>query len=164
MSGNSVACEYPGVVSSQAGASLPARTGTVSSGAVRPLWSRDISLTEDERNRHQRRGNLNWLDLPQQIGRYMQRVSDAVIEAQRNGFQDLVFVAISDSNLAMEGFRARPPSPVGGGYFFSTASIQQPSRPSMHSWTALAMAALTLWSCARNRYFACIGPAERKPA
>jgi transaldolase / glucose-6-phosphate isomerase len=46
--------------------------------------------------------NLAWLDLPQHMGRYMAHVGDLVAETQRAGFQDVVFVAIGDSNLAMK--------------------------------------------------------------
>ncbi len=67
------------------------------------LWAKDSSLwPAGERQKQELTANLGWLDLPQQIGPYMARVAELVAEAQREGFQDVVFVAMGDSNLAAE--------------------------------------------------------------
>jgi transaldolase/glucose-6-phosphate isomerase len=74
----------------------------LAAGAVlQRLWAKDASLwPADERQKQDLRANLSWLDLPQQMGPYMARVAELVAETQREGFQDVVFVAIGDSNLA----------------------------------------------------------------
>ncbi len=46
--------------------------------------------------------NLAWLDLPELIGPYMARVRELVTVTRREGFQDVVFIAMGDSNLAAE--------------------------------------------------------------
>jgi glucose-6-phosphate isomerase len=67
------------------------------------LWAKDTSLwPADERQQQDIRTNLSWLDLPQHMGPYMARVADLVAVTQREGFKDVVFVAIGDSNLAAE--------------------------------------------------------------
>ncbi len=67
------------------------------------LWAKDFSLwPADDRQKQDLRANLSWLDLPQQMGPYMARVAELVTETQREGFQDVVFVAMGDSNLAAE--------------------------------------------------------------
>jgi transaldolase/glucose-6-phosphate isomerase len=45
---------------------------------------------------------LGWLDLPDQIGPYMARVGELADATEREGFQDVVFVGMGDSNLAAE--------------------------------------------------------------
>ena len=57
--------------------------------------------------------NLGWLDLPDQIGPYMLRAAALAATAEREGFRDVVFVAMGDSNLAAEtvaraGWAQRP--------------------------------------------------------
>ena len=71
--------------------------------SLQRLWAKDISLWPSNRRDHQDlSSNLAWLDLPQYIGRYMAQVADSVSETQLQGFQDVVFVAMGDSNLAMQ--------------------------------------------------------------
>ena len=66
--------------------------------AVRRLWAKDASLwpaaTTDTSS------NLNWLDLPNQIGTQMARISAFAATAEAEGLEDIVFVAMGDSNLA----------------------------------------------------------------
>jgi len=72
-------------------------------GVLERLWARDSSLWPvDERQKQDLSANLRWLELPEQMGPYMARVAELVTETQRNGFQDVVFVAMGDSNLAAE--------------------------------------------------------------
>ena len=70
---------------------------------VKRLWAKDESLWPHANG--QKRlvtNNLNWLDLPDQIGPYMMRAAALAATAEREGFRDLVFVAMGDSNLAAE--------------------------------------------------------------
>ena len=74
-----------------------------SAGTVKRLWAKDESLWPHMKD--QKRlitDNLNWLDLPDQIGPYMMRAAALAATAEREGFRDLVFVAMGDSNLAAE--------------------------------------------------------------
>jgi glucose-6-phosphate isomerase len=67
--------------------------------------------------------NLNWLDLPDQIGPYMMRAAALSATAEREGFRDLIFIAMGDSNLAAETV-AQTRSPQRPQRFFcSTAPI-----------------------------------------
>ena len=70
---------------------------------MKRLWAKDESLWPYAKG--QKRlitNNLNWLDLPDQIGPYMIRAAALAATAEREGFRDLVFVAMGDSNLAAE--------------------------------------------------------------
>lgn len=74
-----------------------------SAGTVERLWAKDGSLWPH--TKEQKRliaNNLNWLDLPDQIGPYMMRAAALAATAEREGFRDLVFIAMGDSNLAAE--------------------------------------------------------------
>lgn len=74
-----------------------------SAGAVKRLWAKDETLWPHAKE--QRRlitNNLNWLDLPDQIGPYMTRAAALAAMVEREGFRDLVFIAMGDSNLAAE--------------------------------------------------------------
>ena len=74
-----------------------------SAGTVKRLWEKDESLWPH--TKEQKRliaNNLNWLDLPDHIGPYMMRAAALAATAEREGFRDLVFVAMGDSNLAAE--------------------------------------------------------------
>jgi glucose-6-phosphate isomerase len=67
------------------------------------LWAKDASLWRGPNG--QKRsvgGNLAWLDLPEQVGAYMNRVSQLAEATKSDGFQDVVFIAMGDSNLAAE--------------------------------------------------------------
>ena len=70
---------------------------------VKRLWAKDESLWPHAKGQQRLiASNLNWLDLPDQIGAYMTRAAALAETAEREGFRDLVFVAIGDSNLAAE--------------------------------------------------------------
>ena len=72
-------------------------------GMVKRLWEKDESLWPHVKERKQLiTNNLNWLDLPDQIGPYMMRATALAATAEREGFRDLVFIAMGDSNLAAE--------------------------------------------------------------
>jgi transaldolase / glucose-6-phosphate isomerase len=73
------------------------------SNALERLWARDTSLWPSaRRNQQDLAANLAWLDLPGQLGKYMAHAGEFVAQTQAAGFQDVVFIAIGDSNLAME--------------------------------------------------------------
>src|SRR5215475_3779446 len=74
-----------------------------SNDALRRLWAKDVSLWPyDEHSRANIEANLGWLDLPNYIPQYMARVGELAKAAQRDGIQDIIFIAMGDSNLAME--------------------------------------------------------------
>jgi glucose-6-phosphate isomerase len=74
-----------------------------SAGTVKRLWAKDESLWPHAKvEKRVITSNLNWLDLPDQIGPYMMRAAALAATAEREGFRDLVFVAMGDSNLAAE--------------------------------------------------------------
>jgi transaldolase/glucose-6-phosphate isomerase len=71
--------------------------------AVNRLWAKDPSLWgTTERDEQSVAANLAWLDLPEQIGAYMARVGQLATKVKHQGFQDVVFIAMGDSNLAAE--------------------------------------------------------------
>jgi transaldolase / glucose-6-phosphate isomerase len=75
----------------------------VAGSAVDRLWAKDASLWRGPNG--QKRsvgGNLAWLDLSEQVGAYMDRVSQLAEATKSDGFQDMVFIAMGDSNLAAE--------------------------------------------------------------
>ena len=74
-----------------------------SAGTVKRLWAKDETLWPHAKG--QKRliaSNLSFLDLPDQIGPYMMRAAALAATAEREGFRDLVFIAMGDSNLAAE--------------------------------------------------------------
>jgi transaldolase / glucose-6-phosphate isomerase len=74
-----------------------------SAGMVKRLWEKDESLWPYVKGQKQLiTNNLNWLDLPDLIGPYMMRAAALAATAEREGFRDLVFIAMGDSNLAAE--------------------------------------------------------------
>ncbi|HEY2821080.1 MAG TPA: hypothetical protein VGJ06_08575 [Candidatus Acidoferrum sp.] len=67
------------------------------------LWAKDESLWPHAKGEKRLiTNNLNWLDLPDQIGPYMIRAAALAATAEREGFRDVVFIAMGDSNLAAE--------------------------------------------------------------
>jgi transaldolase / glucose-6-phosphate isomerase len=65
------------------------------------LWNKDASLWPmAEFQADSIKGNLSWLDLPATIGPYMGRVGEFASGLRGQGIEDLVFVALGDSNLA----------------------------------------------------------------
>ena len=90
-----------------------------SAGTVKRLWAKDESLWPYAKG--QKRlitSNLSWLDLPDQIGPYMMRAAALAATAEREGFRDLVFVAMGDSNLAAETVAHQSSAPHGRSDFF----------------------------------------------
>jgi glucose-6-phosphate isomerase len=71
---------------------------------VTRFWAKDASLWPEENGQGQQgvAANLAWLDLPDQMGAYMAHVLALAKEAARDGFQDVVYIAMGDSNLAAE--------------------------------------------------------------
>lgn len=62
----------------------------IAANAVRRLWAKDVSLwPAGEAGTTDISSNLNWLDLPDEIGMQMARVSALVDCAQAEGFEDL---------------------------------------------------------------------------
>jgi transaldolase / glucose-6-phosphate isomerase len=79
------------------------RDNLAASHAVDRLWAKDATLWRGPEGQKQLvGGNLAWLDLPDQIGPYMPRVGELVAATKRDGFQDVVLIAMGDSDLAAE--------------------------------------------------------------
>jgi transaldolase/glucose-6-phosphate isomerase len=74
----------------------------VAADGIGRLWSKDPSLwpAGDSENKDLST-NLGWLDLPDQMGAQMAHVA-AFTAAAAEGFNDVLFVAMGDSNLAVE--------------------------------------------------------------
>jgi glucose-6-phosphate isomerase len=74
----------------------------VAADGIGRLWSKDPSLwpAGDSENKDLST-NLGWLDLPDQMGAQMAHVA-AFTAAAAEGFNDVLFVAMGDSNLAAE--------------------------------------------------------------
>src|SRR5215472_9539066 len=73
----------------------------VAAETVRRLWAKDVSLwPAGEAGTTDISSNLNWLDLPERVQTQIADVADFVTAAQAEGFEDVVFVARGDSNLA----------------------------------------------------------------
>ena len=91
---------YPGILAQAWRRELD---NLVSGDAVNRLWAKDATLWPGaEGGKRLVGGNLAWLDLPEQVGAYMERVREFAETTKRNGFQDVVFIAMGDSNLAVE--------------------------------------------------------------
>ncbi|HKV64243.1 MAG TPA: hypothetical protein VJO16_20215 [Candidatus Acidoferrum sp.] len=58
-------------------------------------------------------GNLRWLDLPDQLESLLTRVAARAAMIEPAGFEDVVFVAIGDSNLAVETILRLPNAKIG---------------------------------------------------
>jgi glucose-6-phosphate isomerase len=75
----------------------------VAAKAVDRLWAKDVTLWRGpEGQKRSIDGNLTWLDLPDHIGAYMERVAQLAAATKHEGFQDVVLIAMGDSNLAAE--------------------------------------------------------------
>jgi transaldolase / glucose-6-phosphate isomerase len=94
-----------------------------SAGMVKRLWAKDESLWPYAKGQKQLiASNLSWLDLPDQIGPYMMRGAALAATTEREGFRDLVFIAMGDSNLAAETL-AQSSAPHGPQRFFLLDNI-----------------------------------------
>jgi transaldolase / glucose-6-phosphate isomerase len=70
---------------------------------VRRLWGKDPSLwPADEDQTKLLNANLSWLDLPERLGPHMPEVADFADQLESEGFEDAVFVGLSDSTFAAE--------------------------------------------------------------
>lgn len=75
----------------------------VAGDTLKRLWAKDATLWRAADGRKPSVGaNLAWLDLPEQVGAYMARAREFAEATKHNGFQDVVFIAMGDSNLAAE--------------------------------------------------------------
>ncbi len=75
----------------------------VAAKAVDRLWAKDVTLWQGpEGQKRSVGGNLAWLDLPDHIGAYMERVAQLAESTKQEGFRDVVLIAMGDSNLAAE--------------------------------------------------------------
>jgi transaldolase/glucose-6-phosphate isomerase len=71
--------------------------------AIARLWAKDLTLwPEPAASKKMDIGNLNWLDLPQQMHEYMLRVMARADALEKQGFETLVFVGMGASNLAAD--------------------------------------------------------------
>jgi hypothetical protein len=69
---------------------------------VQRLWKRDSSLwPAAEHELPLVKSNMQWLDLPEQIERYVSHVVERAKVAEQEGLGHFVFVAMSTSNLAV---------------------------------------------------------------
>ena len=70
---------------------------------IRRLWAKDLSLwPATEQQSTSLNTNLTWLDLPEKIGAYMNRVAEFADAMEADGFEDALFVGMGDSNLAAD--------------------------------------------------------------
>ena len=80
----------------------------LTSDALARLWAKDLSLwPSGASSRKIAPPNLAWLDLPEHSAE-MARLSEIATAAEKDGFQDVVFVAMGDSNLAAHTISALP--------------------------------------------------------
>src|SRR5271168_3419945 len=75
----------------------------VAAKAVDRLWAKDVTLWRGpEGQKRSIGGNLHWLDLPDQIRAHEVRAAHLAAATKQEGFQDVVLIAMGDSNLAAE--------------------------------------------------------------
>jgi transaldolase/glucose-6-phosphate isomerase len=102
---------YPGVLTNAWHREMQA---LAAKNTVTRFWEQDASLWPAEE--HQRaviESNLGWLNLPEQIEPYIVQVVERAVAAQREGWDSLVFIAISSSNLAGAAVLHLPEANVG---------------------------------------------------
>lgn len=82
--------------------------------ALPRLWAKDHSLWPVEHfNVESVKGNLRWLDLPQQLGPLLARVVARAAMIESAGFEDVVFIMMGDSNLAAKSILRLPGARLG---------------------------------------------------
>lgn len=75
----------------------------IAAEAISRLWAKDPSLwPSDGGDNKSVITNLTWLDLPESVGVQMAQVAKLAAVAEAEGFEDVVFVAMGDSNLAAQ--------------------------------------------------------------
>lgn len=106
----------------------------VAAKAVDRLWAKDVTLWRGpEGQKRSIGGNLTWLDLPDHIGAYMERVAQLAAATKHEGFQDVVLIAMGDSNLAAETLLNTRAEKRYGKDFSWTAPTPAQSSPSINS-------------------------------
>jgi transaldolase / glucose-6-phosphate isomerase len=80
----------------------------IATDAIARLWAKVPSLWPSGEGAQKILTNLAWLDLPDRIGKQMADVSVAAAAAELEGFEDVVFVGMGDSNLAAQTILSFP--------------------------------------------------------
>ena len=79
------------------------------SNALARLWAKDISLWPAEQFQVESiKSNLRWLDLPGQLPPLLSRVAASAAMIEPAGFEDVVLVAMGESNLAARSILRLP--------------------------------------------------------
>jgi transaldolase / glucose-6-phosphate isomerase len=79
------------------------------SNALARLWAKDASLWPAEQFQAESlKSNLRWLDLPGQLAPLLARVAARAAMIEPAGFEDVVFVAMGESNLAARSILRLP--------------------------------------------------------
>jgi len=82
--------------------------------AIRRLWAGDTTLwTNDTREAADFRAKLGWLELTEKLGPCMERAVQRAASLEGDGLEDIVFVAIGQSNLAAETVIRQPIAKLG---------------------------------------------------
>ncbi len=77
--------------------------------ALARLWAKDSSLWPSEHYQAESlKSNLHWLDLPDQLGPLLARAVALAAKIEPAVFEDVVFVTMTDSNLAAESILRLP--------------------------------------------------------
>ncbi len=77
--------------------------------ALARLWAKDSSLWPAEQYQAESlKNNLRWLDLPDQLGPLLARAVALAAKIEPAVFEDVVFVAMADSNLAAKSILRLP--------------------------------------------------------
>ena len=81
----------------------------VTKRAVSRLWAKDISLWPvEEYEAGAVSSNLHWLDLPDQLAPLMARVLARAADVEPAGFEDVVFIATAEANMAADAVLRLP--------------------------------------------------------
>lgn len=102
---------FPGVLE---GAYRRESQNLVDNNALARLWDKDASLWPvEEFQAESLKSNLRWLDLPDQLGPLLARVVARAAMIEPEGFEDVVFVSMGDSNLAAKSILRLPGAKLG---------------------------------------------------
>ena len=81
----------------------------VTKRAVSRLWAKDVSLWPvEEYEAGAVSSNLHWLDLPDQLAPLMARVLARAADVEPAGFEDVVFIATAEANMAADAVLRLP--------------------------------------------------------